>query len=398
MKTILINAFAIMFSVSLFGQDITATVKGNSKFAFELYKSLAGEKQDENLFFSPFSISSALAMTYAGARNETQLEMNKTLHFGLDQPKMHADFSSLLNKIIYQGDITQLCIANSLWAQKDYVFLEDYFNMVKMKYGAGIENVDFINNAEREKTRLKINEWIERKTNDKIKEIIQPGMLNDQSRLVLVNAIYFLGKWDDPFNKELTSKGLFHLTPKNTTETFFMNNTLGLNYFEDETMQTIEIPYEGNKFSMIIILPKSGSDIEAVEKSMNDDRYLQIAGSLKYETVQLSMPKFKTTCKYYLNETLLKLGMTISFSDYADFSGMTGSRDLKIDEVIHQAYIDVSEKVTEAAAATAVFMRTMSANTIQNKVFIADHPFMFMITETETGSILFMGKVMNPGI
>lgn len=398
MKTILINAFIILFSVSLFGQDLHTTVKGNSKFAFDLYKNLADEKQNENLFFSPFSISAALAMTYAGARDETQSEMSKTLHFSLDQTKMHADFSSLLNKIIYKNDSSQLSIANSLWAQKDYVFLEDYFNLIKLKYDAFIENVDFRDNAEREKARIKINDWVERKTNDKIKEILKPGMLDSHSRLVLVNAIYFLGKWNDPFNKEQTRKDIFHSTSTNDIESLFMNNSLSLKYFEDETLQTIEIPYEKNKFSMIIILPKSDSETEAVQKSISYDKYIQISESMKNERVELSIPKFKTKCELLLKETFSKSGMTISFSDSADFSGMTGHTDLKIDDVIHQAFIDVKEEGTEAAAATAVMTRTMSMQPTQNKIFKADHPFMFIIKETETGSILFMGKIINPNI
>jgi len=398
MKTIIMNAFVILFSVSLYGQDINTTAQGNSKFAFELYNNLIDEKPNENLFFSPFSISAALAMTYAGARNETQSEMSKTLHFSLDQTKIHSDFNYLLKNISHQDDSTQLYIANSLWAQKDYVFLEDYFNLVKAKYNAGIENVDFIDSAEREKNRIKINEWVERKTNDKIKEIINQGMLSSQSRLVLVNAIYFLGKWNTPFNKEQTGKGIFHSRSKNDIESFFMNNTLSLKYFEDKTLQTIEIPYKTNKFSMIIILPKSDSDIDAIEKSINYDKYVQILGSLKNETVELSIPKFKTTCELSLENTLQKLGMPISFSNLADFSGMTGHKDLKIDLVIHKAYIDNTEEGTEAAAATAVIMKTMSMQPMQNKIFKADHPFLFVIKEAETGSILFMGKVINPNI
>lgn len=398
MKTIIINALVILFSVPLFGQDINTTVKGNSKFAFELYKILKDDKPDENLFFSPFSISAALAMTYAGARNETESEMSKTLHFSLDQTKFHSDFSSLLKKITNQGTGKQLCIANSLWAQKNYVFRDDYFNLVKIKYGAGLENVDFIDNAEREKARIKINAWVESKTNDKIKEILKQGILDDQSRLVLVNAIYFLGKWNSPFNKEQTRKDIFHSTSGNDIESYFMNNTLRLKYFEDETSQAIEIPYEENKFSMILILPKSDSDLEAVDRSINYDKYVQLSESLKDETVELSIPKFKTTQELLLKETLTKLGMSISFSDLADFSAMTGYKNLKIDKVIHKAFIDVTEEGTEAAAATAVIMTRKSVQTIQNKLFKADHPFLFIIKETETGSILFMGKVINPNM
>ncbi len=397
MKTIIINSFIILFTVSLFGQGINTTVEGNSKFAFELYKKLKEEKQNENLFFSPFSISSALAMTYAGSKEETQLEISKTLSFSLDQNKIHSDFNSLLEKLTYSKDSTQLCIANSLWAQKDYLFLEDYFNLLKTKYNAGLENVDFIDTAEREKTRIKINEWVESKTNDKIKEILKRDiMLNENSRLVLVNAIYFLGKWNTPFNKEQTQKNIFYSTLNTKIESFFMNKTLSLKYFEDETLQTIEIPYKENKFSMIIILPKSNSAIENIEKTISYDKYLQILNTMNNEMVELSIPKFKTTCELILKNTLKNLGMTISFSDFADFSGITGRKDLKIGDVIHKAFIDVNEEGTEAAAATVVTFDYKSAHITPVKIFKADHPFMFIIKETETGSILFMGKVINP--
>jgi len=396
MKTILIHTFLILFSISLVGQDIHSTVDGNGKFAFELYKKLKDEKPNENLLFSPFSISAALAMTYAGARNETQLEMSKILHLSPDQTKIHSDFSALLKKITYRNDSMQLCITNSLWAQKDFVFLEDYFNLIKTKYNAGIENVDFKDTTEREKTRIKINEWVEAKTNDKINEIIEQRILDERSRLVLVNAIYFSGKWNIPFNKDQTIKDKFHSAAKNEIESFFMNTTLRLNYFEDETLQTIEIPYKGNKFSMIIMLPKSDLGIEAFENTLNYDKYVQIAASLKNETVELSIPKFKTTCELQLVNTLKKSGMTVPFSDQADFSGMTGTKDLKIDKVIHKAFIDVTEEGTEAAAATVVIMNKITMQRLQNKIFKADHPFLFLIKDTETATILFMGKVCNP--
>jgi serpin B len=394
-KFIYIKILFLLLSLTSTGQDLTSTVKGNNTFAFDLYAKLKSERRSENLFFSPFSISSALAMTYAGARTETEIQMSKTLHFPLDQPMLHNSFNALIKKTEQKKDGIQLNIANSLWAQKDYKFLNDYFSLVKNKYSTSLEYVDFIDSEEREKARLKINSWVEGKTNDKIKELIKPDVLDAFSRLVLVNAIYFLGKWETEFKKEFTKLNSFFISPGKEIQVPFMKQTTDLKYFEDEKIQAVEIPYKGNTTSMVIILPRENKELERLEQTINNKKYLTILNSLSEKKVELTFPKFKTTKKFELKKTLADMGMPVAFSDDADFSGMTGQAELKNANVIHKAFVEVSEEGTEAAAATAVIM-TLKEMKQENNIFKADHPFLFFIKDNETEGILFMGKIMNP--
>ena len=397
MKKITIIGSFILFSISIVGQVPKSTVEGNNKFAFELFHKLKPDRHSKNLIFSPFSVSSVLAMTYAGARNETQSEMSRTLHFSLKQNNVNSDFDTLLKKITINRGSVQLTIANSLWAQKDSKFLDSYFNLIKSYYKAELQNVDFVNSDEREKTRLMINKWVENKTNNKIKDIMKPGILDDYSSLVLVNAIYFSGKWAIPFNRENTLRDTFHLTAKKSIETPFMKNTLKLKYFENDKLQSVEIPYMGNKITMIIVLPKIKTGVEELDKSITYISYKQMLDSMKNETVELTMPKFQMTSYFQLEHILKNMGMKISFSENADFSGMTGDSTLSIDRVIHKAFIDISEEGNEIPPSKVVAMGpSASPQNRQAKTFLADHPFLFLIKDEETGSILFMGKINKP--
>lgn len=393
MKYILVQLL-LMYPVFLFGQNLTETVKGNNLFAFDLYKELQKAKENQNLFFSPFSISSALAMTYAGARNETEKVMSRTLYFTMDQQLLHDNFNTLLSRTNRNQNGIQLNIANALWAQKEYTFLDSYFQLVTLKYSAGLEYVNFRNNKDRELARLKINQWVEDKTNDKIKELIKEGILNDMSRLVLVNVIYFLGKWETEFKKELTKQDTFHITKEKTVQILFMHQISTLKYFENEELQAVEIPYEGEKTSMVIILLRNRQDKNKFKEAVSYKQYIETTANMKMETVELYIPKLKATGDFRLEDPLSALGMSIAFSDKADFSGMTGSVDLQIDKVIHQSFIEVSEEGTEAAAATAVIMREKTVS--ENKIFKANQPFMLFIKDNETESILFMGNIVNP--
>lgn len=372
---------------------------GNNKFAFSLYKEL-NNNTGRNLFLSPFSISTALAMTYAGAKKETALQMSRTLNFPQGE-RFHADYEGLLDGLNEgtEGKI-KLNIANGLWAQKDFTFLDSYFNLVKLNYKSEIKNVDFINNLEREKVRKEINTWVEKKTNDKIKDLLSDGDLDSSSRLVLVNAIYFYGDWADPFEKQETFNKDFSLMDDTKINVPFMNRHGRYSYYEDLKIKAIEIPYMGNKASMVIFLPVKKIQMEEFEKSFDLKYYLDIIAAFQPTDVRLSLPKFQTTCKLNLEDLLSRMGMSLAFSQTdADFSGMTGKRDLCISKVIHQAFIHVDEKGTEAAAATAVTMRVGSVRPSPDiKVFNADHPFVFLIKDNTTGSILFMGKIMNPGV
>ncbi len=381
MKHLLITSIAILIRISGYAQSNTSIADSNNHFAFKLYSEVKTEKPSQNLFFSPFSISTALAMTYAGARGETEKQMNQTLCFSLEQNTFHNDFHTLIEK--NEKDTiggTQLFMANSLWAQKDYKFLESFFTLVKANYNSILENVDFINAADREKARKELNSWVEQKTKDKIKELVKKKDIDSTTRLILVNAIYFKDNWENAFKESETKVKPFYLNSNDTIHIPIMKRTGILMYYENSDMQAVEIPYKEKKLSMLIFLPKEKDGIEALEKSLNKELYSQVLNSLKVANVDLSLPKYTTTFDFKLDEALKKMGMPIAFSNDADFSGMTGNQSLKISHVIHQAFINVNESGTEAAAATAVVMVTKSKILNNNiKTFNADHPFIFLI-------------------
>jgi serpin B len=374
-------------------------VEGNNKFAFRLFADLKSGN-DKNLFCSPFSISTALAMVYAGARNETALQMSQVMNFQQGN-QFHAEYKSLLDRLSNgtEGQI-RLNIANGLWVQKDFRFLDTYLDIVRSDYGSELKNVDFTNVGEREKTRKEINAWVERKTNDKIKDLLGQNDLEGLTRLVLVNAIYFYSEWANPFEKALTAPQDFFLLDQGRVKTPFMNGHGRYRYYEDSDIKALEIPYRDDKASMVIFLPNKTGGIVEFERSFNYKYYLEIIDSLQFKNVRLSLPKFQTTYKIDLENILSQMGMPLAFSSGgADFSGMTGKRDLCISKVIHQAFINVAEKGTEAAAATAVIMKmTAIGPSPDTKIFIADHPFIFIIKDNTTGSILFMGRIMKPDV
>lgn len=389
------SAFLLPFMV--IANKPQGIVEGNNNFAFNLFTELK-KNQDANLFCSPFSISTAVAMTYAGARNETAIQMSRTMNF---QPgeTFHAEYKKLLDRLDESADgKIRLNIANGLWAQQDLKFLGIYFDLVKSNYRSDLRNVDFKDDIKREETRKEINAWVEKETNDKIKNLLSPDDLDRVTRLVLVNAIYFYGDWAKPFEKERTRSKDFFLSKGSGINVPFMNQQSGFKYYEDSVIKAIELPYKEDKASMMIFLPNTNNGIGEFEKSFDLRYYLDIMASLETKDVRLSLPKFETTCKFKLCSALSRMGMPLAFSkDYADFSGMTGKPELYISDVIHQAFIHVDELGTEAAAATAVTTRCMMARPLDNiKVFNADHPFIFLIKDNATGSILFMGKIMNP--
>jgi serpin B len=402
MKHLLIISIVILARISCYAQNNnTSIADSNNHFAFKLYNEVKSEKPEQNLFFSPFSISTALAMTYAGARGETEKQMSQTLCFSLEQNTFHDDFSKLIEDI--EKDTTngtQLAIANSLWAQKNYKFLDTFFSLVKAHYDAILKNVDFTNYSEREKARKELNSWVEQKTNDKIKELVKEKDIDDATRLILVNAIYFKDVWENPFEASETKEKPFYFNDNDTIHTLMMQKTEAINYYSNSDMQVVEIPYKDDKLSMLVFLPNYYDGIGAMEKSLNNGLYSQVLSSLKRERVELSLPKFKTSFNIYLEKTLAVMGMPIAFSGNADFSGMTGRKDLEISKVIHQAFINVDESGTEAAAATAVIMGMMAMRSDNNNkiIFNANHPFIFLIKDNATGSILFMGKIMNPKV
>jgi serpin B len=373
--------------------DVHTLVQGNNAFALDLYARL--QTQDGNLFFSPSSLSSALGMTYSGAAGQTADEMAKVLHFTLGEERLNAAVAKLVEQ--FNGKNTkrpyQLNVANALWAQKGYEFLAQFTSTIADYYGGTFHAVDFKNGAEQ--ARQTINAWVEKQTQDKIRELLQPGVLDADTRLVLTNAIYFKGNWVTPFGEKRTREGEFLAVDKKVLVPF-MHQTEHFGYLDETDFQALKLPYEGG-LSLIALLPKKPDGLPQLEESLTAAKLEKYLARLRTHDVDVTFPKFKVTSQFQLNQVLAQMGMSLAFSDRADFSRMTKSESLKVSAVVHKAYVDVNEKGTEAAAATAVVVEIASArNTPKRVSFKADHPFLFLIRDDRSGSILFLGRVMNP--
>jgi len=375
-------------------------VEGNSAFTFELYQALKGE--EGNLFYSPYSISLALAMTYAGARNETAEQMADILHFILEQDRLHPAFNWLDAELARRdesvegkdGEGFRLNIVNAIWGQKDYEFLPDFLDVLADNYGAGLRILDFIN--ETEKSRLIINDWVSNQTEGRIEDLIPPGEIDVLTRLVLTNAIYFNAAWEYPFDGNITAGGPFYLLDGGQVSVPMMKQTESFGYTKGKGYQAVELLYDGGELSMVILLPEAGN-FEAFEEGLHAQQVDAIINDLQDTRVTLTIPKFEFDSEFRLNDTLAEMGMPIAFSPGdADFSGMTGNRELFISDVIHKAFVSVDEAGTEAAAATAVIMMRAAVSKPPVEVTI-DRPFIFLIRDIETGAILFVGRVLNPG-
>jgi serpin B len=375
-------------------------VEGNSAFAFELYKAI--KEEEGNLFYSPYSISLALAMTYAGARGETAEQMADTLNFLLEQDRLHPAFNWLDAELAKRGEGAEgkdgegfrLNIVNAIWGQKDYEFLTDFLDVLAENYGAGLRILDFIN--ETEQSRIAINKWVSDQTEGRIEDLIPQGEIDALTRLVLTNAIYFNAAWAYPFNGKMTADGPFYLLDGGQVTVPMMKQTESFGYTEGEGYQAVELPYDGGELSMVILLPEAGK-FEAFEEGLQAQQVSDIISGLQPTEVALTMPKFEFDSEFSLKDTLAGMGMPIAFTENADFSGMTGKRELSISDVMHKAFVAVDEAGTEAAAATAVDM-TLTAVPEPSVEVTIDHPFIFLIRDIETGAILFVGRVLNPGV
>jgi len=378
--------------------DLETLVTGNSAFAFDLYQTL--REEDGNLFYSPYSISLALAMTYAGARGETSQQMADTLHFVLYQDSLHPAFNSLDIELSQRGEGAKgkdgegfrLNIVNAIWGQDGYQFLSEFLDVLAENYGAGLRTLDFANAPE--ESRITINNWVSDQTEDRIEDLIPQGLIDALTRLVLTNAIYFNAAWQHPFSEDITEDGPFYLLDGGEVTVPMMRQTESFSYAEGDEYQAVELPYDGRELSMVILLPRAGQ-FEAFEGSIDAQVVDAILKGLESRQVALTLPEFEFESYFHLKEILAAMGMPVAFSGDADFSGMTGNRDLFIAEVIHKAFISVDEAGTEAAAATAVVMKEIAAPLEPIEVTI-DHPFIFLIRDIETGTILFVGRIVNP--
>lgn len=374
-------------------EDLKKLVDGNSAFALDLYQVI--RDQENNLFFSPYSISLALAMTYAGARGETAQQMVDALQFSLPQERLHPAFNAIdLTLMGYGGgDNFTLRIANAIWGLTGTRFEDEFLDTLSLNYGAGMRRLDFDSNPEG--ARLRINEWVSEQTNDKIRDLLPPQSIKPLTVLVLTNAIYFNAAWEYAFPVEGTSDGEFTLLEgsKVTVPMMAWPRHVSVRYAEGDGYKAVELPYKGASVSMLILLPELNR-FEEFDSALSATRVEEILNGLEEREVLVRMPRFRYECPLSLANILAEMGMPIAFTPTADFSGITTDYQIWIDKVLHKAFISVDEKGTEAAAATAV---TMVMGIPPSPVEITiDSPFIFLIRDDATGTILFMGRVLNP--
>ena len=386
--------------------DLAGLVDGNSAFSFDLYQALRG--QDGNLFYSPHSISLALAMTYAGAEEQTMRQMADTLRFSLPQDQLHPAFNALDQELASRGADVQgrdgegfrLNIVNAVWGQQGHDFRVTFLDVLAESYGAGVRPTDFV--AAPEESRLTINDWVAESTEDRIRDLIPQGIITPLTRMVLTNAIYFNASWLFPFNEAGTRQRPFHLLNDTPVDVPMMRTSEDFGYAAGEGYQAVDLPYVGHELSMIVIVPDGGRFRE-FEDSLDAALVDQIVANLGFRHVTLDLPRFEFESQFRLSETLKSMGMSDAFDSAAsDFSGMDGRSCLAGDpeclyirEVVHKAFVSVDEAGTEAAAATAVMMQAESAPPNPVSVTV-DRPYIFLIRDRETGAILFVGRVEEP--
>ncbi len=370
----------------------------NRLSAFSFYRNIA-QGESGNVFFSPFSISTALAMTYAGARRNTAEEMSKALSFAPGSPEFHEAYGLYTQALIPgSADSVQFRVANRLWAERDYEFLEEFLSLLSEAYESDVERLDF--RRDPEAGRLRINDWVAAQTEQKILNLLPYGSVDNDTRLVLSNAIYFKGDWKHAFDEALTQKRAFFPEGGGKSMHDFMQQRNHFQYMERDSSQWIRLPYEGGKHSLVIAMPYEGYGIERFGESLEASALDGIYKARHHE-VKLAMPSFELTQSLSLKKVLQKMGMRESFSERANFSGMSSRADLAISDVIHKAFVEVNEKGTEAAAATAVIMMQTSSVQVQKpkiKYFTANRPFLFFIMDDSTRSVLFMGRMSDPAL
>jgi serpin B len=375
-----------------------AVVQGSNQFAFDLYGRLRADQG--NLFFSPTSISTALAMTLAGASGDTAAEMAKSLHFELPKDQLDAAMRDLLAswKSSEKKRGYQLSVANRLWAQTGQPFLPAYLTVTRTDYGAELARLDFAHNAEQ--SRQTINQWVEDQTAGKIKDLILSAAQLSGARLVLTNAVYFKGDWTDPFRKNQTKDEDFQLSPEQAVKAPLMHARHHFRYASVDGLQVLELPYGDQSLSLVALLPAKKDGLAELEQQLTFANWQKWTQGLVSQDVIVFLPRFKTSTQFELKSMLQSVGITSAFNPQtADFSGMTGGKDFYISAVLHKAYVDVNEEGTEAAAATGIIMRATAMrvpNPQPPPVFRADHPFVFAIRDNRNGAVLFIGRLADP--
>lgn len=394
--TVALSALIIAYAFSFSKPDPPSIALKNNLFALELYKRISTNEKG-NICISPFSITTALAMTYAGADHHTAAEMAKTLHFDSNTATFHNAFGRYIMTLESnaEGNINW-SVANRLWVDKRYDLLHSYIDLIQTAYNSPLQPLNFLKQPEI--SRETINTWVAENTEMRIKDLLPAGAITAETKLVLTNAVFFKANWLNKFQKDKTKPDTFFRSDDNQVMAQFMNRRGALHYMQNNICQAVRIPYEGEKQSMIIVLPLQNIPVGVVEQKL-DIMSLNDLYTSPPQDVILSLPKFKMTQGVNLVEYLKSMGMTSAFGDEADFSKMSQAKDLQISDVIHKAFIETDEEGTEAAAATAVIMksgRTSVSGEIAPIVFKANRPFMFFVLDDETRSILFMGRIENP--
>lgn len=372
--------------------NLDLLVKRNNAFAFDFFNELQ-KSENGNLFISPISISTALAMTYAGADGQTKSEMANALHFDINDTELFSSFNALDMALNVESNESNIFDeVNTLWPQKDYPFKESYLDTIMLHFGASLYPQDYVNNPDQ--ARETINAFVQQKTRNRITNLLQPGDVTSQTRLIITNTVYFLAEWKIPFDEEETEKELFYNLDGETTSLDMMQNTSDYLYSEENGYQAIELPYINGLTSMLVILPEEGMWDDFLDE-FNVSEFNTLLSSMQMKSIDLKFPKFTfTTPRYNIVENLQNLGMEQAFSGSADFSRMS-SEQLTIDKVLHKAFISVNENTTEAAAATAVVIGDIAADPTEIKTMYVDRPFLFMIKDTTYNQILFMGYITD---
>ena len=385
--------------------ELAALIESNNAFAFDLYRAIPDS--EGNLFFSPHSISTSLAMAYSGARGDTERQMAESLHFNLPQDRLHPAFNSL-GLLLAQtpegadNEGFRLSVANSVWAQRGYGFLPEYLDTLALNYGDQVRPVDF--RRDPEGARLQINDWVSDETKERVTNLIPEVAINDLTRMVLANAIYFQAAWSNTFDERATRDRTFHLLNGSERPVPMMRQQANFLYANGDGYQAVELPYRGGEVAITILLPDSGT-FRQFEESLSGDLAEKVLKGLEGALVRLTVPKFDIESAIGLSGTLKAMGMPDAFDDRAaDFSGMDGrvcrARGdicLLISDVLHKAFVSVDEDGTEAAAATAVIVGVTRAVETQEPVeLVVDRPFLFVIRHLGTGAILFLGRVVDP--
>ncbi|MBN1252913.1 MAG: serpin family protein, partial [Bacteroidales bacterium] len=386
--TLIILFFLVQIQLSF--SQTSKLVNDINSFNFKIYNEI--DKKENNIVYSGFSISNALSVVYAGSRGKTATEFETVFNNEIKQD-IHKFYKELNQNLLLNREV-DILTANALWLQNSYKYEKSYQQIIENNYSAKINKANFANQKGRDKALENINLWVKEKTKDKIINFIKPNMLSEATTLIIINAIYFNSLWDTPFLKEKTKSNQFYTINGDTIETSFLNNELNTNYFEDEKSKVIEIQYKNQKASIILILPKDNYS-DFLDKF--DINYYKFSlNNLKKDKVTVTIPKFKLEAQYDLTDILKKLGLELAFKSNADFSGITGNKDLHISNIIHKSVIELSEEGTEASSSTAILTTRSTSVPSIPKSFVADHPFIFLIKDNTSNLILFMGVMIKP--